>query len=31
MTAFLKEGPEVGTKVVRVATLELYGEEKGNK
>ena len=31
MVAFLKEGPEVGTKVVKVATLELYGEEKGNK
>jgi hypothetical protein len=31
MVAFLKEGPEVGTKVVSVATLEIYGEEKGNK
>ena len=31
MTAFLKEGPDVGTKVVSVATLEIYGEEKGNK
>jgi hypothetical protein len=31
MVAFLKEGPEIGTKVVSVATLEIYGEEKGNK
>ena len=31
MVAYLKEGPELGTKVASVATLELYGEEKGNK
>jgi hypothetical protein len=31
MVAFLKEGPDIGTKVVSVATLEIYGEEKGNK
>ena len=31
MVAYLKEGPEVGTKVASVATLQLYGEEKGNK
>jgi hypothetical protein len=31
LVAYLQEGPEVGTKVVSVATLEIYGEEKGNK
>jgi hypothetical protein len=31
MVAYLKEGPAVGTKVVTVATLQVYGEEKGNK
>ena len=29
MLVFLKDGPEVGTKVVSVATEEIYGEEKG--
>ena len=28
MYAFLKEGPEVGTKVVSVGAEELYGTEK---
>lgn len=31
MVVYLKEGPDVGTKVVSIATLEIYGEEKGNK
>jgi hypothetical protein len=31
MVAYLKEGPEAGTKVVSIAALEVYGEEKGNK
>jgi hypothetical protein len=31
MVAYLKEGPAAGTKVVKVATLQVYGEEKGNK
>ncbi len=29
MLVFLNDGPEVGTKVVSVATEEIYGEEKG--
>ena len=29
MMVFLKDGPEIGTRVVSVATEELYGEEKG--
>lgn len=28
MVAFLKEGPEVGTKIVSVGAIELYGTEK---
>lgn len=28
MVAFLKEGPEVGTKIVSVGAIELYGAEK---